>query len=84
MHSRVNLTVYFTVSDSPGGVNRGAHRSVTKKRGIVHPRFWFLRLGGAGRKRVLVLCSGFGGGPPLLACPWAWLFMADPFWAAGQ
>lgn len=44
----------------------------------------FLRLGGAGRKRVLVLCSGFGGGPPLLACPWAWLFMADPFWAAGQ
>lgn len=26
---------------------------------------------------------GFGGGPLLLACPWAWL-VADPFWTAGQ
>lgn len=74
MHPRANLTVYFTISDSPGDVNCAAHGSVTKKRGIVHPRFWFLRLGGAG-KRVLVLCSGFGVGrrcwlAPGPGCSW--------------
>lgn len=40
MHSRVNLTLYFTISDSPGDASCAAHRSVTPKRGIVHPRFW--------------------------------------------
>lgn len=53
MHSRVNPTVHFTISDSPGGVNFAAHRFVTEKRGIVHPRFWFLRLGGAGANGCL-------------------------------
>lgn len=48
MHPRANPTVYFTISDSPGDVNCAAHGSVTRKRGVVHPRFWFLRLGGAG------------------------------------
>lgn len=48
------------------------------------PKVLVFATGRCWRKRVLVLCSGFGGGPLLLACPWAWLFTADPFWAAGQ
>lgn len=83
MHPRVNLTVYFTISDSPGDVSCVAHRSVTKKRGIVHPRFGFCDWAVLAQTGACAV-QWLWGGPPLLACPWAWLFVADPFWAAGQ
>lgn len=55
-----------------------------QEEGVCSPKVLVFATGRCWRKRVLVLCSGFGGGPLLLACPWAWLFVADPFWAAGQ
>lgn len=84
MHSRVKPMMYYAISDSPGDVTCAAHPSVTKKRGILHPRFWFLRLGGAGANGCLCCAVALEVGRCCWPGPWALLFTADPFWTAGQ
>lgn len=57
MHSRVNRSIYLTISESPGNATWVAHRFVTRKRGILYPRFWFFATGRSAGANGCLCCA---------------------------